>query len=177
MSNRSAICVTPSSETSVFHLLQLSLSHCLLATVTDVTALAVTFIYSWNNTYHVQAICPSSSSWISGQSSNCDTSLYPLQIRGKAISIAEVVNFVPNFLVSLLFPIELPWFRTSHHLCRLCFIMWSGHGFGLLITFIIFADYASSCDLTIRIIGDNDHDHHHHRNDHNNHKIMWYQLE
>jgi hypothetical protein len=46
--------------------------------------------------------------------------IFPLQIRGKAVSIAVVVNFILNFLVSLLFPIEL-------------------HSLGPSITFIIFA--------------------------------------
>jgi len=143
-------------------------------------ALAVAFIYPYSsieecNAYHAQAVCPSSCSWNSDQSSSCDTTacivvsnsnpslcpttccssilispqkiiiimalflyiggyqvgfgpiswlivseIFPLQIRGKAVSIAVVVNFILNFLVSLLFPIEL-------------------HSLGPSITFIIFA--------------------------------------
>ena len=143
-------------------------------------ALAVAFIYPYSsieecNAYHAQAMCPSSCSWNSDQSSSCDTiacsaasnsspslcpttccssilispqkiiiimalflyiggyqvgfgpiswlivsEIFPLQIRGKAVSIAVVVNFILNFLVSLLFPIEL-------------------HSLGPSITFIIFA--------------------------------------
>ena len=143
-------------------------------------ALAVAFIYPYSsieecNAYHAQAVCPSSCSWNSDQSSSCDytacsvvsnsspslcpttccssilispqkiiiimalflyiggyqvgfgpiswlivSEIFPLQIRGKAVSIAVVVNFILNFLVSLLFPIEL-------------------HSLGPSITFIIFA--------------------------------------